>query len=43
MFRKGKTAVEDDTKKSWSGIKTEAGSELEEVEAGLEVSLVGIQ
>ena len=41
MFRKGKSAVEDDPKKGWSGIETEAGAEQEEV--GLEVSLVGIQ
>ena len=40
MFRKGKSAVEGDPKKSWSGIETEAGAEKEEV--GLEVSLVGI-
>ena len=25
MFRKGKSAVEGDPKKSWSGIKTETG------------------
>ena len=40
MPRKGKSAVEGDPKKSWSGIKTEAGAEQEE--AGLEVSLAGI-
>ena len=40
MFRKGKSAVEGDPKKSWSGIETEAGAQSEEV--GLEVSLVGI-
>ena len=40
MFRKGKSAVIGDSKKSWSRIKTEAGAEEEEV--GLEVSLVGI-
>ena len=37
MFRKGKTVVEGDPKKSWSGIEMEAGAEQEEV------SLVGIQ
>ena len=40
MFRKGKSAVEDDPKKSWSWIETEAGVELEEI--GMEVGLVGI-
>ena len=40
MFRKGKTAVEGDPKKSWSGIEIKAGAEKEEV--GLDVSLVGI-
>ena len=34
MFRKGKSAVENDPKKSWNGIETE--------EVRLEVSLVGI-
>ena len=34
MFKKGKSAVEGDPKKSWSGIKTEAVAEYEEV--GLE-------
>ena len=38
MFRKGKSAVQGDPKKSWSGIETEAGVEEE---VGLEVSLVG--
>ena len=38
MLRKGKSAVECDPKKGWSGIETEAGAELEEV--ALEVSLV---
>ena len=33
MFRKEKSAIEGDPKKSWSGIET----------VGLEVSLVGIQ
>ena len=28
MFRKGKSAVEGDPKKGWSGIETEAGDEL---------------
>ena len=27
MFSKGKSVVEDDSKKCWSGIKTEAGAE----------------
>ena len=27
MFRKGKSAVEDDPKKCWSEIETEAGAE----------------
>ena len=40
MFRNGKSAVESDPKKDWSGIETEAGVEYKEV--GLEVSLVGI-
>ena len=40
MFRKGRSAVEGDPKKSGSGIETEAGVEQEEV--GLEISLVGI-
>ena len=40
MFRKGKSAIENDPKKNCSGIKMEAGVEWEEV--GLEVSLVGI-
>ena len=40
MFRKGKSAVESDPKKSWGGIETEAGVEEEEI--GMEVSLVGI-
>ena len=40
MLRKGKSAVEGDPKKCWSGIETEAGAEEEEV--GLEISLVGI-
>ena len=40
MFKKRKSAVEGDPKKSWSGIETEAVAEYEEV--GLEVSLVGI-
>ena len=40
MLRIGKSAVEGDSKKSWSGIETEAGAEQEEV--GLEVSLVRI-
>ena len=40
MFRKAKSAIEGDPKKSWSGIKTVAGAEYEEV--GLKVSLVGI-
>ena len=31
MFRKGKSAVESDPKKSWSGIETEAGVEQEEI------------
>ena len=39
-FKKGKSAVKGDTKKSWSGIETEAGVKLEE--AGLAVSLGGI-
>ena len=39
-FRKGKSAIEGDPKKCWSGIETEAGAEEEEV--GLEISLVGI-
>ena len=39
MFRKGKGVVEGDPKKSWSGIKTEAGTEEK---VGLEISLVGI-
>ena len=40
MLRKGKSAVEGDPKKSWSGIETEAGAEQEEV--GPEASLVEI-
>ena len=40
MFRKGKSAVKDDSKISWSGIETEV--EVEWEEAGLLVSLVGI-
>ena len=40
MFRKQKSVVEDDTKKSWCGIEMKVGVELEEI--GLEVSLVGI-
>ena len=40
MFRKGKSAVEGDPKKSWSWIETKAGVEQKEV--GLEASLVGI-
>ena len=40
MFRKGKSAVEGDPEKSWSGIEIEAGAEWED--DGLEVSLVGI-
>ena len=39
MFRKGKSAVESDPKKSWSGVETEVGAEQEEI--GLKVSLVG--
>ena len=39
MLRKGKSAVEGDPEKSWSGIETEAGAEEE---VGLEVGLVGI-
>ena len=34
MLRKGKSAVEGDPKKGWSGIETEAGVEYEEVWAG---------
>ena len=34
MFRKGKSAVEGNPKKSWRGIKAETGIELEEVWAG---------
>ena len=30
MFRKGKSAVEGDSKKSWSWVETEVGAELEE-------------
>ena len=40
MSRKGKSVVEGDLKKGWSGIETEVEAEYEEV--GLEVSLVGI-
>ena len=40
MFRKGKSAVEGDPKKSLSGI--EKDGEVEEEEMRLEVSLVGI-
>ena len=40
MLRKGKSAVEGDPKRSWSGIETEAGVEQEKVV--LEISLVGI-
>ena len=40
MFRKGKSAIEGDPKKSWSGIETKVGAEYEVI--GLEVSLVGI-
>ena len=40
MFRKGKSAVEGDPKKSWSRIEVEVRVKKEEV--GLEVSLVGI-
>ena len=31
MFRKGKSAVEGDPKKSWSGIETQAGLNKEKV------------
>ena len=41
MFRKRKSPVKGDPKKSWSGIETKAGVELEEV--GIKISLVGIQ
>ena len=40
MLRKGKSAVEGDPKKSWSGIQTEAGAKYEQ--DGLEISLMGI-
>ena len=40
MFRKEKSAVVGDLKKSWSGIETETVVELEEF--GLEGGLVGI-
>ena len=40
MFRKRKSAVEGDPKKSCSGVETEAGAAYEEVR--LEISLVGI-
>ena len=40
MSRKGKSAVEGDLKKGWSGIETEAGVEKEQVV--LEVSLMAI-
>ena len=40
MFKKGKSAVESDPKKSRSGIETEAGVKWEDF--GLEVSLVAI-
>ena len=40
MFRKGKSAVEGDPEKGWSGVKGEVGAEWEEV--GLEVSFLGI-
>ena len=39
MFRKGKSAIEGDPKKGWSGIEMEDGVVYEEV--GLAVSLVG--
>ena len=38
MFRKGKSAVEGDPKKGWSGIEAQAGVEL--VEVVLEIILV---
>ena len=40
IFTKGKSAVEGDPKKSWSGIETEAGVESKQV--GLEIRLVVI-
>ena len=40
MFRKEKSAIESDPKKSWSGIETEVGVKQEE--AGVKISLVGI-
>ena len=40
MSRKGKSTVEGDPKKSWSGIEMETGVEQEEME--LEISLASI-
>ena len=40
MFKKRKSAIKSDPKKSWSGIKMEA--RVESKEGGLEVILVGI-
>ena len=40
-LEKKRSAVAGDLKKSWGGIETEAGVELEEI--GLEVSLVEMQ
>ena len=40
MFKNGKSVVEGDPKKSWSGIETKG--ELNKKNAGLEVSLVEI-
>ena len=40
IFRKGKSAVESDPKKNWSGVETKGGVKKEELE--LKVSLTGI-